>query len=185
VDSLQDDIQHLNEQLLLIASDPELGERTLKMLLASAPIIQRIVAASSNAVSTAIRCRIPLVTFTAALEDLAVLNPRAWRANSAVEIPVALQELTHFALEFAHDLVRAHPTVARMYFGLSRLAADGLGGLALKHLLTLSRRHGVLLRLRAADQPQLWDRLLIGERCSGPRAYRISQQMALLSLGAE
>lgn len=185
MDALQDDIQHLNEQLLMIASDAESGERMLKLMQATAPVIQRIAQAGSNAVGTAIRCRIPLVTFTPVLENLAVLDPRIWRANTAVEIPEPLQALTHFTLEFAHNLVREHPTVAQMYFGLSRLAADGLGRLALKHILSLSRRHGVLLRLRAGDQPQLWDRLLIGERCSGPRAYRISQQMALLSLGAD
>src|SRR5688500_16093902 len=112
MDAVQDDIQHLNEQLLLIASDPESGEHILKLMQASTPVIQRIAAASASAIGTAIRCRIPLVTFTAALEDLAVLNPHEWRTGlsmktpATLETPAPLQELTHFALEFAHSLVR-------------------------------------------------------------------------------
>lgn len=185
MDALQADIQHLNEQLFLIAGEPTLGERALKLLEASPTVAQRVASASADAVGTAIRCGVPLVTFTSAVEELAILKPRDWRVGVASEVPMELQEFTRFALQFAQRLALLDSTVAQLHFGLTRMAAEGLTRLGVMHLLQMSRRHGVMLRLRLGDQLQVWDRLLIGERCRGPRAYRISQQAALLSLGMD
>jgi hypothetical protein len=183
MDTLKDDIQYLNEQLFLIAN--EQGEPVLRSMEASPAVARRITAASANGIGTAIRCGVPLVTFTSVLEELALSDPRKWRIGPQVELSPRIQELTRFMLEFARDLVRVNFTVAQMYFGFSRLAAQAYTRLGMKQRLQLSSRHGLLLRLLAAQRNQDWDRLLIGERLSGPLAYQISQQTGLMMLGEQ
>ena len=183
MDALQDDIQHINEALFLLAS--EQGESLLRTLEASTPVARRITQATSNGIGTAIRCRVPLLTFNSVVEELSFVDPRKWRPNVSADPSPQLKELTRFLLEFAHDLVKMNLTVAQLYFGFSRLAAEAYGRLSLKHLLQLSTRHGVLVRLLAGQRLQDWDRLFIGERLSGPLAYQISQQTGLVMLHAE
>lgn len=183
MDILQDDLQELNSQLLLIASEPDSGEEMLKLLEASPAVSQRIAQASGNGLGTAIRCCAPLVAFNTPAEDLMASHPREWRSSPSTSIPEPLQELTLFALRFTQRLALAQPTVAQLQFNLSRVAAEGLARLPLKYLKPLSSRYGVLLRLRRPQHTQVWDRLLVGDSCPGPLGYRIAQQTALLTLG--
>jgi hypothetical protein len=183
MDALQDDLQELNAQLLLIASDPESGEQALKLLDANAAVTQRITQAGPNGIGTAIRCCAPLITFHPFAEEMLAVDPREWRSSTAPTIPDSLQELSLFALRLAQRVALSQPTVAELHFNLSRVATEGLGRLALKHFKPLSRRYGLLLRLRKPQQAQIWERLLIGDSCPGPLGYRIAQQTALLTLG--
>jgi hypothetical protein len=177
-----DDIQKLNERLLLIASDQALGGRVLRTLGAGAQVIKRIRTANAQAVATAIRCGVPLIVFTDTLEELASTDPRQWRWSSTSEVPTELRDLALFALNFAHDLALRNITMAKAYFGVSRFTAERLGEFAVAHLETLSRASGPLLRLRSSDDLNLWDRLLIGDRCVGPRASRIAHTAAQQTL---
>lgn len=179
---LHDDIQHINEQLFLIAS--EYGESVLRSMDASIPVARRIVEAGAGSIGTAIRCGVPLVVFNSVVEELALTDPQKWRGSSA-EVPEQLKDLTRFILEFAHDLVHVNRTIAQIYFGFGRLACDAYGRLGHRHLITLSQRHGVLLRLLGGQRPQDWERLFIGERVSGSIALQISQQTGLMMLAAE
>jgi hypothetical protein len=177
-----DDIQKLNERLLLIASDQALGGTLLRTLGAGAQVIKRIRTANAQAVATAIRCSVPLIVFTDMVEELASTDPRQWRWSSTNEVPTELRDLALFALNFAHDLALRNITMAKGYFGVSRLTAERLGELAVAHLETLSRAPGPLLRLRSSDDLNWWDRLLIGDRCVGPRAPRIAHTAAQQTL---
>jgi len=179
---LQDDIQHINEQFFLLAN--EYGESVLRSMDASIQVVRRIVEAGAGSIGTAIRCGVPLTIFNDTVEELALSDPQKWRSSSA-EVPEQLKELTRFVLEFAHDLVHVNRTIAQIYFGFSRLSCDAYGRLSHKHLITLSQRHGVLLRLLGGQRPQDWERLFIGERVSGPIALQISQQTGLMMLAAE
>lgn len=183
MDALQDDIQDLNSQLLLIVSEPHEGAQILKLMEATPLVAQRIAQAGANGVGTAIRCRTPLVTFTALAEELLALDPRDWRGSGSMSVPQSLQDLTLYALRLAQRVAHVQPTVAELQFQLSRSSVEALARLPLKHLNPLCRRYGVLLRLRRAQQPQIWERLLIGDTCPGPLGFRIAQQTALLSLG--
>lgn len=185
MDTTSEDIAYLNSEVLLLASDPEQGERVLRLLGAHPNVIKRIAEAGSKAVGTAIRCGVPLVTFSPRLDHL--LNPpvAGLHGSSMQEIPEALRGLTTTALHVAQRLALIDRTVAQLHFGLTPRGCETLGSLSINRLIRLSERHGVLLRLRTPEKPQVWERLLIGDRCSGPRGFRVSQQAGLLSLGNE
>lgn len=182
MDSIHDDILHLNEKLMLAISVPEEGARILRLLEGNQEVTSRLISANAQAIGTAIRCGIPLVTFTGRIEKL-LLSAYQPRMGAAESNPAELQELTYFALELARGLSACHLTFVQLNFGLTKQAASALGAMGLKHVMELSRRRDVLLRLRAATQPEVWDRLLIGERCDGLQAHRISQQAAFGSVG--
>lgn len=183
MNTTNEDIAYLNAEVLLLASDPEEGERILRLLGAHPNVIKRIAAAGSKAVGTAIRCGVPLVTFAPRFDDLLSLPATELRGASKQEIPEALRELTTTALHVAQRMALIDRTVAQLHFGFTPRVCETLRSLSISRLLRLSERYGVLLRLRTPEKPQVWERLLIGDRCSGPRGFRISQQAGLLSLG--
>jgi len=179
---LQDDIQYLNEQFFLLAH--EYGENVLRSMDASIPVARRIIEAGAGGIGTAIRCGVPLVVFTDSVEELALTDPQKWRTSSA-EVPDQLKDLTRFALQLAHDLTHINRTIAQIYFGFGRTGCDAYARLSHKHLIAMSQRCGVLVRLLGGQRPQDWERLFIGERVGGPIALQISQQTGLMMLAAE
>lgn len=185
MDTTNEDIAFLNSQVLLLASDPREGRRILCLLGARPNVIKRIAAAGSKAVGTAIRCGVPLVTFGSRLD--ALLGPPAadLRDPSKQDTPASLRQLTTNALHVAQRLALIDRTAAQLHFGFAPCVCEALRSLSIARLMHLSEQHGLLLRLRTPEKPQVWDRLLIGDRCSGPRGFRISQQAGLLSLGNE
>lgn len=183
MEALNEDVVHLNSQLLLLASDPEEGEAMMRLLGASPLVIQRITRAGSKAVGTAIRCGVPLVTFVSKLEEVLVASGGEMTGVASRSVPAALRDLTRDTLHMAQRLAFVDRTVAQLHFGFTPRACEGLTRLSVARIARLTQRHGVLIKLRAADKAQVWDRLLIGDRYSGPSGYRISQQAALLSLG--
>lgn len=185
MDTTNEDIAFLNSEVLLLASDPEEGERILRLLGAHPNVIKRIAAAGSKAVGTAIRCGVPLVTFVPLLDELLGLPAVVLHGRTHHEVPAPLRRLTTTALHVAQRLALIDRTVAQLHFGFTPRMCESLKSLGISRLMHLSERHGVLLRLRTPEKPQVWDRLLIGDRCTGPRGFRISQQAGLLSLGNE
>jgi hypothetical protein len=185
MDTTNEDITFLNSEVLLLASDPEAGERILRLLGAHPNVIKRIAAAGSRAVGTAIRCGVPLVTFVPRLDELLGLPVGDLHGHTNQEIPAPLRKLTTTALHVAQRLALIDRTVAQLHFGFTPRMCESLKSLSISRLMHLSERHGVLLRLRTPERPHVWDRLLIGDRCGGPRGFRISQQAGLLSLGNE
>lgn len=185
MDTTSEDISYLNSEVLLLVSDPEEGERILRLLGAHPNVIKRIAAAGSKSVGTAIRCGVPLVTFAPRLDELLSLPSTELHGVSKQEIPAGLRMLTTTALHVAQRLALIDRTVAQLHFGFTPRVCEIFKSLSISRLLHLSERHGVLLRLRTPEKAQVWDRLLIGDRCGGPRGFRISQQAGLLSLGNE
>jgi hypothetical protein len=185
MDAIEEDVAHLNSEVLLIASDPAHGERILRLLGAHPNVIGRIASAGSKAVGTAIRCGVPLVTFTRKLDELLSAPSTDVHGSHAHDLPGSVKELTRTALHVAHRVALIDRTVAQLHFGFTPRACEALINLSVSRLLRLGDRHGLLLRLRTPDKVQVWERLLIGDRCTGPRGFRISQQAALLSLGNE
>jgi hypothetical protein len=183
MEALNEDVVHLNSQVLLLASDPDEGDHILRVLGAHPLVIQRIASAGSKAVGTAIRCGIPLVTFTHRLEEV-LINPAAeLQAGAARQVPATIRALARDALHMAQRLAFIDRTVAQLHFDFTPRACEGLVRLSVSRMTRLIERQGVLIKLRAAEQVTVWDRLLIGDRYDGPRGFRISQQAALLSLG--
>jgi hypothetical protein len=181
--ALDEDVEYLNSEMLLLASDAGHGKRVLRLLGAHPNVIGRIASAGSKAVGTAIRCGVPLVTFTTKLDEL-LFAPLVEGHSSAVhEIPDSLRQLTRISLQVAHRVALIDRTVAQLHFGFTPRACDAMTNLSVSRLVRFCDRRGPLLRLRAPDNVQVWERLLIGDRCGGPRGIRISQQAALLSLG--
>jgi len=185
MDAIEEDVAYLNSEVLLIASDPEHGERILRLLGAHPNVVGRIASAGSKAVGTAIRCGVPLVTFTRKLDELLSAPSTDVHGPHAHDLPGSIRDLTRIALHVAHRLALIDRTVAQLHFGFTPRACEALMNLSVSRLLRLGDRHGLLLRLRTPDKVQVWERLLIGDRCTGPRGFRISQQAALLSLGNE
>jgi len=181
MDTTLEDFSYLNAQVLLLASDPQQGTRILRLLGAHPTVIKRIASAGSKAVGIAIRCGVPLVTFAPRLDALVSL-PDAELHPAAHDMPAPLQSLTATALHVAQHVALIDRTVAQTHFGLTPRVCEGLKSLSARRLQQLSERHGVLLCLRKAEKVKSWDRLLIGDRCSGPRGYRISQGMGLITL---
>ena len=185
MDAIEEDVAYLNSEVLLIASDPEHGERILRLLGTHPNVVGRIASAGSKAVGTAIRCGVPLVTFTKRLDALLCAPSSDLPGSFATDLPGSLKELTRTALHVAHRSVFIDRTVAQLHFGFTPRVCEALMNLSVSRLLRLGDRHGLLLKLRTPDKVQIWERLLIGDRCAGPRGFRISQQTALLSLGNE
>lgn len=181
--ALNEDVVHLNSQLLLLASDPEEGEGIMRQLGAHPLVIKRIANAGAKAVGTAIRCGVPLVTFASKLEEALIARGAELDGIAGRDAPDALRTLARDTLQMAQRLAFIDRTVAQLHFGFTPRACEGLTRLSVSRMTRLTQRQGALLRLRAADKVHVWDRLLIGDRCSGPRGFRISQQAALLSLG--
>jgi hypothetical protein len=173
-----DDIQRLNEQLLLIAIDPELAPVVLRLLGASESLASRLFSVSSKGIATAIRCGVPLVRFTAQLEELVSADPRRWRIVASTEVPEELKRLTLFCLHLAQDLALRNIGLAKMLFGMTRLVVERLRDMAVLHLETLSVSGKPLIRLCEGTDLQWWAGILIGERCVGPKAFRIARYTA-------
>jgi hypothetical protein len=184
MDALNEDVAHLNSQVLLLASDPEDGDRTMRLLGAHPMVIKRIATAGSKAVGTAIRCGVPLVTFARSLEEVMGQSAES-KGTAARDVPLSLRVLSRDTLHVAQRLALIDRTVAQLHFGLTPRACESLMNLSVHRIARITERQGVLLTLRAAEKVKVWDRLLIGDRCAGPRGFRISQQTALLSLGNE
>lgn len=183
MDALDEDLTHLNSQVLLLASDPEEGNRLMHLLGAQPLVVKRIAAAGSKAVGTAIRCGVPLVTFASRFDEILMGQAGELGGSGARDLPMSLRVLTRDTLQMAQRLAFIDRTVAQLHFGLTARGCGELMGLSVYRMTRLAERQGVLLTLRAAERVRVWDRLLIGDRCSGPRGVRISQQAALLSLG--
>ncbi len=183
MDAIDEDVAHLNSQVLLLASDPDEGDRLMQLLGAHPLVIKRIAAAGSKAVGTAIRCGVPLVTFSSRLEEALLTQASESGGSAGRDVPMSLRALARDTLQMAQRLAFIDRTVAQLHFGLTTRACEGLMRLSVHRMVRLTERHGVLLTLRAAEKVKVWDRLLIGDRCSGPLGFRISQQAALLSLG--
>ena len=179
---IDEDITYLNAEVLLLASDPDEGERTLRLLGAHPNVINRIATAGSKGVSTAVRCRVPLVTLSPRLEELLNGSSLGHRSVHAPEASEAIQRLTRIALQVAQRVALTDRTLAQLHFGISSRTCERLVELSVARLRRLNERHGILLRIREAEKPQIWDRLLIGDRCNDPRGFRISQQRILMSL---
>lgn len=183
MEAANEDIVHLNSDLLLLVCDSKSGQHILKLLGAQPNVIRRIAAAKSAAIGTAIRCGVPLVTFAPRLDDLLIPSASISRGAGKQDVPEPLRHLTAKAFHVAQRLALIDRTVAQLHFGFTPRASEVFRNLSANRILQLSEGYGVLLRLRAAAKPLVWDRLFIGDRCQGPRAFRISQQSGLLNLG--
>lgn len=185
MEAANEDIVHLNSDLLLLACDSKSGRHILKLLGAQSNVIRRIAAAKSAAIGTAIRCGVPLVSFSPRLDDLLIPSTSISRGVGKQEVPEPLRHLTVQTFHVAQRLALIDRTVAQLHFGFTPRASEVFRNLSAKRILQLSEGHGVLLRLRAAAKPLVWDGLFIGERCQGPRAFRISQHSGRQNLGNE
>lgn len=184
MEALVNDIQRINREFFRLALQPDLSTRVMRLLSASDAVANRIRGSTEEGQQTAIKCRMPLVTLTGELEDLITSHPHDWPAQRiGKEIPPQLQLFTRFVLEVAWGLSRLDLTAPETQFGLSRQAVADLRRCGAGDLIAIAERPTVFLRVRAANQPLLWDRLMIGSRCEGPRATRIAREIALMSLG--
>jgi hypothetical protein len=174
VPCLDEDLRHINEQLLLILSDSVIRQQALKLLQISPLVAQRIAGADPNAIGTATRCHVPLVTFTPAVTGFLMSKPSTWRPVPQGDVPEALRELTRLTLMFARQLVQKRGAMVQAYFGLSREPAQALDALALTDVQRLADQFGVVLRLQSED-PEIWDELLIGQRGVGPGPNEIAR----------
>jgi len=177
------DVEPLNEQLFLFAINQREGIEILESLGAIPEVVDRIRGATPNGIAVAVRCGIPLVCFSAAMEEELIRG--ASMANSVGRpVPIAaVQELALLALHIAYRNVLRFPALGQSHFGLSRVGSSRLAEATIRDLICLSRFERPI-QLHAADQLRFWDRILIGDRLVGPRAYRISQETAFLSVGA-
>lgn len=178
-----DDFFFLNSELLLLASDPEKGRQFLRQLGAHPRVIKAIGVASQPGIKTALRCRVPLLTFTPELDELITLSEAELRATQPQDVPEPLRQLTTTALHVAHRLALADRLQAQEKFGFTPRQCERFMHLGIGRLMRIKDRRGLLVRLRAADRPVTWERLLIGDRFPDQRGFRIAQQAASLSLG--
>ncbi len=178
------DIEALNQQLFEIATG-ERGEEVLRLLGANPAVNERIRAAGAEALRVAARRGVPFLVLSERGKELLVCDPRKWSTQAVSADAGPLAQLTHLALEITQRVARVDPTLVQTHFGLSWVEVERLLNLEVVQLIALSARFGVIHRLRAADHLDLWDRILIADRYSGPDSARISQQMAVLSLGVE
>ena len=174
-----DDIQRINEKLFLIATDPEYGTSSLQYLGASPSVARRLGTAPAPGVATAIRCELPLIRVTSHLEELLSLDANRWRIAGTGEGPSAVTELTLFALRCAHELAIRDAMAAKVLFGFSGIdVAEKLAGLGVWHQDALGRSARALIRIREEHDVDWWGRVLIGERCAGPKALRFARYAA-------
>ena len=178
-----DDFFFLNSQLLLLASDQQHGRRHLLLLGAHPRVIKVIAGAGKQGIVTALRCRVPLLTFTEELDELIRLSEAELRATHPVDVPEELRQVTTVALHVAHRLAHIDRLQAQEKFGLTPRQCERFMQLGIGRLTRLRDRRGLLVRLRAPDKAVTWERLLIGDRFPDPRGFRIAQQAASLSLG--
>jgi hypothetical protein len=170
-----DDIQCLNEKLFRLILDPHQGAEGRRLLQIGGPVTQHISSANRRALGIAIHCTVPLVTFSATLEEALAQDPRQWAADSASQIPSALQDLTLFTLRFAQSVVLRNASVAHAFFGFSRLFAERFGDTALRNLEALSQYRQCLLRLRGGDDVAAWQALLVGDRSGSDRGQLLAR----------
>jgi hypothetical protein len=172
-----DDIQCLNEKLFRLLADPEQGRKLHQLLQISRPVSQLISSANGRALGTAIRCTVPLLTFSASIEEAVTKGAQP----PAYSLPVeheALRDLTLFTLRFAQGLVLRNMSMAHAFFGFSRLFAERFSEMALMHVEALSRSRACLLRLRASDDVTAWEALLVGNRCWDARGLLLARVAA-------
>lgn len=185
VPCLDEDVRFINEQVVLILRDSAIKQQALKFLHISPLVADRIVTANASGIATAIGCGVPLVTFAPGIIELLISKPNTWRPTLQGAIPEALWDLARLTLLFARQLVLTKGALVRAYFGLSHEAVQALEQLGLVHIQRLSQQFGMLLRLRAGEQPEIWDDLLIGERATGPHAHQIAQEAIGFALLAD
>jgi hypothetical protein len=177
-----EDIRALNERVFLTVRDSRDGATPLRSLGAAPQLIEPICSAGPGAVAAAVRCNIPLIVFTPALESR--LHPASrvgrWPAMDNQSSPHQILTLT--SLQVARDLAIRNITMAKTYFGVSRMSAERLASLALSSLEPLSCASESLLQLRCAQDLHWWKRVLIGDRVSGERALRLVQMAAQQAL---
>jgi hypothetical protein len=172
-----DDIQCVNERLFRLITDPVGGAEACRLLQISRPVLQLISSATSRQLGTAIHCTVPLVTFSSALEEALIQDPRQWVVDSSPQVPSALQDLTLFMLRFAQSAVLRNVSMAHAFFGFSRLFAERFGDMALLYLEALSR-YRCLMRLRASNDVTAWEALLIGDRTGDDRGQLLARVSA-------
>jgi hypothetical protein len=178
---LSDDVQRINERVMLLMVDRSIGGRVRRLLEVTPPVAALIANANAQAIGTAIRCGLPLVTFTRAFHDLAGVPVRNW-PRTATAPPPELRDLTVFVLHFAHELVLRNITLSHAFFGFSRSDAEMFRNLPMIHLETLANRSTSLLRLRAADVVSVWNGLFVGGRCADARAQALAHRSAWQTL---
>jgi hypothetical protein len=165
---------------------PVRGPHLLQDLRAVDAVSTLIRDSTSAGRDTAIRCRFPLVLLSDVADGFALRHPHDWPAfNDTAALSTEVRELSRLVWEVAWGASRLDMTLPQIQFGLSRPAAEGLRRLALRDLLTLSSCGTLMLRLRAHNQPIIWDRLLIGNRFDGPRAARIARHTAMMSMSLD
>ena len=170
-----EDLERLNQALLGLLTDPSKDSRVQSFLEVSGSVAKRISEANGQGLVTASRCGVPLVIFTSVFEGLLSTGLRGWARTGRREVPHALEELTFFALNFAHQVVLRDLSVAHAFFGLSRTAAETFADMPVVHRETLSRRGQILLKARAGSDLAVWGGLLIGDRCGDGRGHLIAR----------
>jgi hypothetical protein len=177
------DIEHVNSTLLALVSDRVQGERRLRSLGASVPVVQRILRASPRGISVAERCEVPLIAFTGSVEEALGRKPASQPSASPSAGDPALEALARLVLPIAYRIVRLYPDLGQTYFGLTRLGTGRLMELPQVEINELGARGGMFLELRVGTDALFWDRILIGDRLEGARARWISTNVAFLSVG--
>jgi hypothetical protein len=163
----------------MLAADPLVGAGALHLLGATPELVKRLQEVPVTGVATAIRCELPLIKTTSYMEELIGLDSRHWRIGAAGEATRAIRDLTLYFLRCAHDAAIQNPTSARVLFGLSSIeAAEKLAELGVWHQDLLSQSVRPLIRIREQSDLGWWGRLLIGERCEGPKALRFARYAA-------
>ena len=177
-----EDIERLNEKLCRVIKNPVSGSEALRKLAASEEVAARIAGANEAALTTAIKCRVPLVEFTSLLASFLARPASDGHLGEARCVGEPLRDLTCFALSVARDLATQNVTKAQKFFGTGRLTAERLAGLSVVCIENLSHRADNLLRLRDANDTHVWDLVLIGDRCSGSPAIEVAHTAVQLAM---
>jgi hypothetical protein len=170
-----EDIERLNEKVCQLATDPVRGNSVLAELGASPEVASRLHGANEAALATAIRCRVPLLEFTIHLEELIARPARQWKFDETKSGSSELRGLTGFCLCLAHDLSQRNVMVVQKLFSVSRTTAEKVAELSVANRERLANHSSRLIRLRDADDLQVWDLLLIGDRCRDTRALEVAR----------
>lgn len=186
MEAIVNDLVTINREFFRLALNADWSCRVLRVLGASEAVANKIRNSTEEGRATAIKCRMPLVVLSDAAEELFTRHPHDWPPDRRmIDLPDELRSLTRFVLEVVWGMSRLDLTTPQMQFGLSRHAVEDLSRYGVRDLYALAERSTALLKLRAPLQPLIWDRLMIGARCEGPRATRISQQTAMMTVGLE
>ncbi len=185
MDSLQHDIERLNDRVLVqamrdVETTPD-GDR----LNISAKVAARLRQAGSQGCRTAVCCGIPLVTLLPfeSSGGNTLASRRVLRAVAEAGRPDAdLAALNEFAMLMANRALLAKPLLARWWFGLTEQSERILREASLCDILAYARQRDHVVELRAGANETFWDRLLIGDVVEHGRARQISRATATLGL---